>query len=174
MTATSVRIYVASLAHYNAGRLYGEWVDIEGMDADDILEAIAGVIDRAPVLPDVGPAEEWAIHDYEGFGAFKLSENPDWDEVAGWLELTEDHPENAVWAFANNGCGGPDDFADAFAGEWDSLGHWAEEINEGAFTIPDALVHYIDWDGMGRDAELNGDIWTADAPGGGVFVFWNH
>ena len=59
----SPRIYVASLADYNEGRLYGAWIDA-AQDPDDLGKAVEQMLAAAP-----SPcAEEWAIHDYEGFG----------------------------------------------------------------------------------------------------------
>ena len=65
------RIYVACLASYNAGILHGEWID--ATDADTIREAIQEMLKRSPTPG----AEEWAIHDYEGFGPLRLSEFED-------------------------------------------------------------------------------------------------
>ena len=33
-------------------------------------------------------AEEWAIHDYEGFGSFRLSE---WDPSSGLVKYRDEH-----------------------------------------------------------------------------------
>ena len=101
MTKTAPRLYVACLASYNNGVLHGRWVDV-GQDAEAIQTEIA-VILRESQFPNVkvdcpecdgagcdecgdtgkvASAEEWAIHDYEGFGEIHLSENPDLDKVA--------------------------------------------------------------------------------------------
>ena len=63
------RIYVASLADYNAGRLHGAWVDAAA-DPEDVRAAIAGVLGSSG---EPG-AEEWAIHDYDEFGGIPLGE----------------------------------------------------------------------------------------------------
>ena len=62
------RIYVACLAAYNNGELHGAWIDAD-QDADAIREEIAVILTTSPE-PN---AEEWAIHDYEGFGDHKLA-----------------------------------------------------------------------------------------------------
>jgi len=71
-TTDTPRIYVACLASYNAGILHGEWID--ATDADTIREAIQEMLKGSPTAG----AEEWAIHDYEGFGSIRLSE---WEDV---------------------------------------------------------------------------------------------
>lgn len=68
-----------------------------------------------------------------------------------------------------------DDIAEAFAGEWRNLAEYAEElVADGCFgPVPDgSLAFYVDYEAIGRDLELGGDVWTASAPGG-VFVFRN-
>ena len=45
------------------------------------------------------------------------------------------------------------------------------EAPKGSWWHP---ANYIDWDRMAHDLETSGDIWTADDPEGGVFVFDNH
>ena len=57
------RIYVASLADYNSGRLRGRWID-----ADQPAEAIREQIVEMLAESNEPIAEEWAIHDYENFG----------------------------------------------------------------------------------------------------------
>lgn len=46
------RIYVASLSDYNAGLLLGEWIDLDGKDADDVGEEIAAML-RTSKHPNV-------------------------------------------------------------------------------------------------------------------------
>jgi antirestriction protein len=75
------RIYVACLAAYNSGWLHGAWIDV-GDDADAVWAAIAAMLKTSPVAR----AEEWAIHDYEGFGGVEIAEYAGVDrvvEVAG-------------------------------------------------------------------------------------------
>lgn len=99
------RIYVACLASYNSGILYGRWIDASA-DVDDMQAEIAEMLRGSPCpnvmvqcphcegegTPDDSPcpvchgkgevpsAEEWAIHDYEGLG-------PDLGEYAGLEEV---------------------------------------------------------------------------------------
>ena len=41
------RIYVASLSDYNAGILLGEWIDLDGKDADDVQGEIAAMLRKS-------------------------------------------------------------------------------------------------------------------------------
>ena len=67
--AAHPRIYVASLADYNDGRLHGAWIDA-AQDVQALRRCIQNMLDASP-SPG---AEEWAIHDYEGFEFVQLSE----------------------------------------------------------------------------------------------------
>jgi len=63
------RIYVARLAAYNGGRLHGAWIKVED-DLEAVLLAVGAMLAASP---EAG-AEEYAIHDYEGFGAVVVGE----------------------------------------------------------------------------------------------------
>ena len=71
------RIYVACLAAYNNGYLHGAWIDAD-QDAGQIRDEIAAILARSPVED----AEEYAIHDYEGFEGVSISEYAGIDSVA--------------------------------------------------------------------------------------------
>lgn len=63
------RIYVACLAAYNRGCLYGAWIPVEDDEAAVWLQ-INAMLAASPIAG----AEEWVIHDYEGFGGVELAE----------------------------------------------------------------------------------------------------
>jgi antirestriction protein len=126
-------------------------------------------------------AEEWAVHDYEGFGPIKLGEHPDLDTVAEVAEVAaalDEHGEAyAVW-YSNESRDGAevDTFQEQYRGTYRTLGDWAEEFLEetGSLAdVPASLRNYIDFDAWARDAEMSGDIWSVDG-GDGVYVFDNH
>ena len=62
------QIYLASLADYNAGRLHGTWID-----ATQEVEELAAAADRMLAGSQIVGAEEYAIHDFEGFGPRRLA-----------------------------------------------------------------------------------------------------
>ena len=63
------KIYVACLASYNEGRIFGEWIDAD-QDPEAINEDIFNMLSKSPIAN----AEEYAIHDYEDFGSLHLGE----------------------------------------------------------------------------------------------------
>src|SRR5580704_284540 len=65
----SPRIYVASLSDYNAGRLHGAWISA-AQTAEELSESVQEMLNSSP-SPG---AEEFAIHDFDGFGPLRLNE----------------------------------------------------------------------------------------------------
>lgn len=70
------RIYIASLSDYNNGRLHGIWVDA-ACSPQEMSDAVARMLASSTYQP----AEDWAIHDYEGFGDTRISENATLESV---------------------------------------------------------------------------------------------
>lgn len=167
---TTPRIYVACLAAYNNGTLHGCWIEVS--DAETISEAVTAMLAASPI-PD---AEEWAIHDYEGFEGAELSEWASFDHVCELAEFIGEH--DALGAILLTHFGGDLEQAraqfDDYAGEYQSLGAFAEELHDQTGTvIPDALQYYINWEALGRDMELNGDVFTCRTGSRQVHIFWS-
>ena len=172
------RIYVASLADYNAGRLHGAWLDAarpEGELSDDIDQLLA----RSPSPA----AEDWAIHDFEGFGPLRLDEYTDLATVSRLASGIAQYGE--PFAALANWLGAADATSDAFErhyrGTWNSIVAYADELladlgaEEYLQGVPDWLRPYVrlDADGFARDLELGGDIYAAEVADG-VAVFDAH
>ena len=167
------RIYVASLSDYNAGRLHGRWIDAS-KDAAAIHAEIRVMLaeSREP------PAEEWAIHDSEGFGEYGVGEFESIEKVAETAALIAEHGE--VFAGLLSHFGGDLDDAkkwmeEGYRGEWDSLAEYAENFIDDVYCgelkgLPDIIRHHIDYDGIAHDFEVSGDIFTV-ACDGKVHVF---
>lgn len=106
----------------------------------------------------VPSAEEWAIHDYEGFGEIKISEHEDIDDIAELAEAIEEHGE--AYAAYVDVVGAhyatPEGFQDAYRGEWDSEKSFAMDWHEELGTELGELADYIDWDAVARDLFING------------------
>jgi antirestriction protein len=182
------RIYVASLADYNAGRMYGAWIDAE-QDAEGIEAEV-----RAMLAQSTEPnAEEWAIHDYE-LGGVKISESESFERVAAIAEALvsiDDEGSWTTWATASRGAFiawlenygdglEPDEWGDAFreayAGTYDCVEDYARRHVEdtGMLDNVDAnIARYFDFEAFADDLEMGGDIWTEKVPGG-VAVFINY
>lgn len=191
-TTTEMRVWVGCLACYNAGRLVGHWVDADEAGDETSASIHAELIENGLMGytehygPDVavdrdGPHEELWVFDHEGFGDALTGECSPYEaqRIAEKLAEVPDHiPQAAAAAFlSNHGYSVSEvdwsDLEDSFQGEWDDLGHYAEEFcNDAGYEIKEGWPYsYIDWDRAGRDLELGGDVWTADNPEGGIFVF---
>ncbi|MGC1507122.1 antirestriction protein ArdA [Ketobacter sp.] len=164
------RIYVACLASYNNGILHGKWIDA-AQSADGIYEEVAGMLETSPIAD----AEEWAIHDYEGFGAYRLSEYEGFESVSEIAEFIEEHEELGVelLAYFSDVDEARTAIDEQYAGCYDSLADFAEELTEGSMDVPERLRFYIDFERMGRDMEMGGDICTFEI-GCRVHVFWSN
>ncbi len=174
------RIYVASLSDYNAGRLHGAWIDAT-QETEQLHAEIAAMLERSPEPL----AEEWAIHDYEGFHDTRISEYESLERISLIANGIAEHgPPFAAWIST---CDPSEEtvesFQEAFRGNYPSREAYAEEIVDDLGyqqiideAIPGYLAAYVsfDADAFIHDSELNGDITIVDAPDGTVFVFDGH
>lgn len=159
------RIYVASLSDYNAGRLHGRWIDAS-QEADAIRAEIQAMLAESPEPI----AEEWAIHDHENFAGFSVHEFADIDFVAELAKLLQEH--GPVFAGLLGHFAGDLDEAkaymeDGYRGEWDDLGWFAagfigDLYHDVLKELPDLIRNNIDWNAIGHDLELGGDIFTIE------------
>jgi len=163
------RIYVACLAAYNSGVLHGAWIEVED-DADAVWSEIRAMLAASPVPM----AEEFAIHDYEGFGGVEIAE---YASVARVVEIAAFLRERGeLGALVLGEVGGDLDAAGAaldnqYHGVFSSLADCFQEITEESTVIPESLRLYIDYEAMARDARLNGEVFTVEI-GDQVHVFW--
>jgi antirestriction protein len=164
------RIYVACLAAYNNGRLHGRWID--ATTPDEIWREVSAML-RASPEPD---AEEWAIHDYEGFEGAHLSEYASFETVCDLAEFIGEYGQLAARIHGHYG----NDLEQAraafedYAGEYRSAADFAEELhNELGTAIPESLSYYIDWQALARDMALNGEIMVLQTGFDEVHVFWS-
>lgn len=175
-TPTPPRIYVASLSDYNAGILHGAWIDAT-QEPDDIHHNIQQMLDasRQPL------AEEWAIHDHEGFEPARVSEYASIDSVARIAQGILEHGDAfAAWATLADDLGdeSPDRFDEAYLGRWDSMHayaeHYAADIGLTDDLVPEWAQPYVrvDIELLARDLDI--ELVTADAQEGGIHVFNPH
>lgn len=161
MTAltTPLRIYVASLSDYNAGRLHGVWIDLEGKTEEDIWAEINAMLklSKEPI------AEEYAIHDYEGFGQIPLSEYASVSTIAKLVEAIDlAYNEEALIAYVSydssvlHDCDDAQDlvdsFQESFAGEADSDEEFARNLVED-LGLPGVGFVYPETGGWHRNEE---------------------
>jgi len=160
---------VACLAAYNNGHLHGRWIEAN-QDFDDIQSDIATMLATSPI----SNAEEWAIHDFEGFEGAEIGEYTSIETVIKLAEFVSEHGELGGKLLAHFG-GDLEDAEAAFenyAGQHMSLADFVQELTEETTEIPQSLVYYIDYAAMARDMELNGDLFTIELGFEDVHVFW--
>lgn len=166
-----IQIYVADLGAYNYGKLHGAWIDAT-QDLDDIYAQILGMLATSPV----GFAEEFAIHDYEGFDGYTVSEYEGIKSLHEIALFIEEY-SGLAGTLLNHFGGSLEDARKAlvenYSGCYKSLADYAAELTEGTIQVPDNLAGYIDYDRMGRDMELSGDIYTIETAHDEVHVFWS-
>ena len=164
-----IRIYVACLAAYNNGYLHGEWIDAT-QEPEDIQKEVNEMLKKSPIAD----AEEWAIHDYEGFGSYNLSEYAGFDEVSRLAKIFEKYDSEVFNALLSEySC--IDEAIDAienrYAGCYESLSDYAMHTHRE--EIPKSLKGYIDYAAMGRDIEVSGDIVTVETGFEELHVFYS-
>lgn len=188
---SDLRIYVASLSDYNAGRLLGVHIDLDGKDEDDVWAEINAMLKRSPEMV----AEEWAIHDYEGFGPLRLSEYESIGKIVAIAEKVAEHGDAFLgWlSYEDREVDEFDRFEDQYRGEWDSERAFAEdqvmeigfnevsasiEVPKGPYGIEketinvfDQLYGVLDWDHITTEVVQHGTYYSIDTPEHRVWMF---
>ncbi len=174
------RLYVASLSDYVAGRLHGEWLDAD-QEPDELEAAIQQMLVRSPAAQEGEAAEEWAIHDYEGFFGLRLDEYEDLRTVRRVARGIVEHGE--VYAlFAGYASLDDLDFLDAamhdsYLGAWDSMEAFAEHVVDDMGVeayienAPDSYRRYlkVDTEQLAHDLEI--ELTVLEGSDGRVHVF---
>ena len=165
---TEIRIYVACLAAYNNGILHGRWIDAL-QDAEAIVEEIGAMLKASPIAG----AEEFAIHDYEGFEGARIEEYQSMDSVVEIAAFIGEHGKLGGKLLEYFGTLGNARTAmeEDYRGEYSSLADFAQELTEETTEIPQALQYYIDYERMGRDFEIN-DVLAVETGFEEVHIFW--
>lgn len=174
-TTETPRIYVACLAAYNNGRLHGAWIDVD-QEPEAIMTEISAMLADSPE----SGAEEWGIHDYDNFYSLSLSEHESIEHVSELAHFIVEHGKLGAKVLSHYG----NDLDDAkqaledhYCGEHQSLEAYAEQFAEDCgylSQVPENLRAYIDFERLGRDLELNGDIFTIETSYREIHVFWSH
>ncbi|OKH75846.1 antirestriction protein [Mycobacterium sp. SWH-M1] len=174
----SPAIYVASLADYNNGRLHGAWID-----AAREPDAIQADIDAMLASSREPGAEEWAIHDYEQFGRWKVNEYDAIEQVSRIARNIAEHGyAYSAWADVFEGEEASfdiDAFREAYLGHYDSVLEYVEQMaddlgfSDEIAKLPEHLRNYvhIDYGALARDLRLSGDIAAVEDPSGGLWIF---
>lgn len=184
------RVWIGCLGCYSGGRLVGAWVDAteaedmsEDFDAHNGGEVWGNEFDDEQRRAHLAEAhEEFWCMDHENFGPALTGECSPAEaaRIAGALLSVDTVPAEAVAAYIGN-CGAeyvdwdalPADVEEAYAGEWESLEDYVEELLQETGeldSIPEDLRSYFNMAAYARDLRLGGDVWTAETSGG-VHVF---
>jgi antirestriction protein len=165
---SEIRIYVACLAAYNSGVLHGRWIDAN-QDPYDIWNEVSAMLRQSPIMD----AEEWAIHDYEGFEGAPISEYESFDSVSEIAAFVAEYGALGakLLSYYSSLEEAKTALEDRYAGEYQSLSDFAQEITEQSTTIPENLAFYIDYEKMGRDLAIN-DVFSIETNFDQVHIFW--
>ncbi len=161
----TARVWIGCLAAYNAGRLHGRWVDVDGTTD---LEAAKDDILASSAEPG---AEEWFIADYEGFGGIEIGESESLATVQHYAELIEEQGE-AIALFIADGHE-PEDFQEAYRGVWDDEQDFTRALVDDLGLLDRAdqhLASYFDYAAYARDLFID-DFWAAADSRGRLHVF---
>jgi len=176
--STKPRIYIADLGAYNAGNLHGCWVDAN-QEPDEML---------TDWETECGPVpDEYAIHDYEGFGKIKISEYADLATVSRLASLSAAYDEAFTVWYAEEEHPVNDElenlFLEEYVGTYDSEKDFAMSLADDNGAIVTAIgsveLHgrdaeiinaYLDWDAIARDLLIDG-FYAVKSSDYRIFVF---
>lgn len=156
------KIYVACLAAYNSGYLHGAWLSAN-QDVDEIDAAIQEMLAKSPIKN----AEEFAIHDYEGFGEARLSEYESIDSVVKIAAFIAEHGEWGGALLADYTIEDAETLLDDhYHGAHDSEVDFAQLLFEDCYSdaMPKALCYYFDHEAFARDLFMS-DYFSVEAQG---------
>ncbi len=157
---TTFAIYVASLSDYNAGILHGLWINLDHCeDLEDLKARVDHMLFLSPTAEKENrPAEEYAIHGYEGFGENDISECTSLSEV--W-ELYEDYSQadsddnlEPYIAYKSYYSGDYSDFLDSYKGRFASKEAFARQFVEEMemlSNVNEFIQMYIDYEALSND-----------------------
>jgi antirestriction protein len=149
------QIYVASLTDYNNGILHGVWIDLNGKDSDEVMEEIEEMLADSPTAKKYGEkAEEWAIHDFEGFDS--LHEHEDIEELIEEVNLMEEYGDawTAYTAITGREYATKAHFEACYQGSYESERDFVECLlnDTGKLSsLPEHLRDYFDYDSYAND-----------------------
>lgn len=158
------KIYVACLASYNSGILYGKWIPAD-QDADDLAYEIETMIDGSPTEG----AEEWAIHDTQNMPG--VGESTDLETVSevGLAMASASEPEALAAWLEYDAYRTVETFDDCYRGQFDSPADYAADLYESIGENLGPLANYIDWEAVARDLDIEGHLFIQG--NGGVYCF---
>lgn len=172
-------IYVASLPDYVNGQLHGEWIDA-AQTPQELYEQVERMLARSPLAKRGEAVEEWAIHDYEGFGPIRIGEYASFETVSEHAKAIVKHGlAYAAWHEWSDE-DDPDRFVDEYLGSFESIEAYARQCGDDFGwesmldqEIPTSLRPYvsIDYELLARDLDAGGEVFAIEKPDGDVWLF---
>ena len=166
-----IKIYVACLASYNSGYLFGKWLDLDNYSSgDEVLEAIQKEIldsELNPMLQNYGETpEEWAMHDIEGI-SYELAGRTEWPDMDKLIEMNEvlndDNGELIleIKDYLSSDIQEAKEFFDEkhigeFSSDTELADYIAEEIN--GWDLSSGVGRYFDSEAFARDLQCGGEV----------------
>lgn len=149
MSENDCEIYVSCLSSYNHGILHGEWIDA-CLDVEEIDQNIKKMLACSPMEG----AEEFAIHDHDGFGGYEIGEFMNVQRVhdiacfinaypkygVSLLKVFNDDLEQATSCAEN-----------CYAGCYTSTEDYAMQLAEEHYQIPAFISPYVDYQRWGEE-----------------------
>ena len=119
------RIYVACLASYNNAILHGLWIDAQ-QTVDELLCDITAMLDSSPLAG----AEEWAIHNHDGFAGFEPHEYEDLEVISRMANGVSTYGEafSAYTSWAGTSEDALAAFRNHYMGTYESTDAWAQNL----------------------------------------------
>ena len=119
-------------------------------------------------------AEEYAIHDYEDFAGYEVSEYEGIETVHRIAYFIKDHGSLGAQLLNDYDV---DEAAkmleENYCGCFTSLADYTQDFVEQTVDIPESILPYVDFARKGRDMDLSGDIFTIETAPDEVHVFWS-
>lgn len=157
------QIYVACLASYNNGILYGEWLDAT-QDSDTIQAQIKQLLAKSP-MPN---AEEFAIHSHSGFGSIGVEEYESIQEIQEKALFILEHGElgaEVLNCYRDEGLEYATKILEKYyIGEYENELDYATKLFNEIYLIPKHVQFYIDYELFQRDIFIS-DYFSLDVNG---------
>ncbi len=166
------KIYVACLASYNNGILYGTWIALD-QPLKNVFEQIRRLLDKSPIPG----AEEIAVHDFEDFGSLRINEYDSITMIHKQAQFIIAHGALGAELLAHY-AGSLEEAEEAldnyYVGEHDSELEYAIHFFEECYlhNIPKNVQSYIDYEKFCRDVFVQ-DFFSLDV-NGSCHVFMAH
>jgi antirestriction protein len=164
-----MKVYIACLESYVNGILHGKWIDIT-KDLKEVRREIRQLL-ASSSFPN---SEEWAMHDYEGFGDIRLCEYESLESLQKIALFVEEHgsvAEKLLSEFDMDLDCAKNAIEDCYIGQYESVAEYARDCTESEGGVPSHLQYYIDYDLMGKDLLLNGDMYSIETDYNSVHLF---